>query len=157
MRHNKTKSHSFYSITMTKKLWQKTVMKNYDEKLWQKTNFQSQIQVLFSFLILYHLHRPQKFKNGVIFALGPTVLLIKPVFRFWYQNALICISKWSGWSSKFKKAILDRFWSDFGPILDQFWPILAYYGPFLAVFRQFWPIIVIYWSYLKQLTSESKK
>ena len=61
-----------------------------------------------------------KFKNGVIFALRPTVLLIKPVFRFLHQNTSICTPKWSGWSGDFKETILDRFWSDFGPILVDF-------------------------------------
>ena len=45
--------------------------------------------------------------------------------------------------------ILIRFWTDFGPILADFWLILALYSPILTNFRQFWPIIVIYWSYFK--------
>ena len=36
-------------------------------------------------------HFIQKFKNGVIFALEPTVLLIKPVFRFLQQSAVVVV------------------------------------------------------------------
>ena len=113
--------------------------KNYDKKLWQKTSFQAQILVLFSYLILFHVHRPQKFKNGVIFALGPTVLLIKPVFRFCYQNAMICTSKWSGWNREYIKALFDQFLTNFCPILSNFgllWHLMAQFWPNLDNFDQ---------------------
>ena len=71
--------------------------------------------------IVYTCSETQKFKNEVIFALQPTVLLLKPVLRFLHQNTSICTPKWSERIGDFKKTdfgpILDRFWSDF----DRFW------------------------------------
>ena len=112
--------------------------------------------------IVYTCTETQKFKNEVIFALRPTVLLIKPVFRFLHQNTSICTPKWSGWSGDFKETILDRFWSHFGPILvdfDRFLPQNAHQNDwdkvgiisktilirFWTDFDEFWWILTNFW------------